>query len=171
MPRYIAFLRGVSPLNAKMADLKLTFEAVGFTDVKSVLSSGNVAFSAPAMSETTLARRAEAAMAERLGRSFYTIVRRASALCHLAESDPYAAFDLPANARRIVTFLGTPYLGQLSLPFEKGDVRILALHGREVLSAYTPAQLGAPVLLLIEKTFGSNVTTRTWETVKKCAWA
>jgi len=31
--RYAAFLRGVSPMNAKMADLKRAFEAAGFTDL------------------------------------------------------------------------------------------------------------------------------------------
>ena len=46
MRRYAALLRGVSPSNAKMSDLKKAFEAARFTDVKTVLSSGNVAFTA-----------------------------------------------------------------------------------------------------------------------------
>jgi uncharacterized protein (DUF1697 family) len=50
MPRYLAFLRGVSPMNAKMSELKRCFEAAGYTDVKTVLSSGNVAFDARAAS-------------------------------------------------------------------------------------------------------------------------
>ena len=43
---YAAFLRGVSPMNVKMPDLKLAFEAAGFEDVRTVLSSGNVVFGA-----------------------------------------------------------------------------------------------------------------------------
>ena len=46
MTRYVAFLRGVSPMNCKMPALKRCFEAAGFTDVKTILSSGNVAFTA-----------------------------------------------------------------------------------------------------------------------------
>src|SRR5258707_3906639 len=46
VPRYAAFLRGVMPTNAKMPDLKRAFEAAGFTDVRTVLASGNVVFSA-----------------------------------------------------------------------------------------------------------------------------
>ena len=46
MPRYVAFLRGVSPMNAKMAELKRCFEHAGFEEVKTVLSSGNVVFTA-----------------------------------------------------------------------------------------------------------------------------
>src|SRR5213080_4771343 len=58
MPRYAAFLRGVSPMNAKMPELKQAFESAGFTDVKTILSSGNVVFSARRASETSLERSA-----------------------------------------------------------------------------------------------------------------
>jgi len=47
MPRYVAFLRGVSPSNARMADLKRAFEIAGFSEVRTLLSSGNVVFDAP----------------------------------------------------------------------------------------------------------------------------
>ena len=60
MPRYAAFLRGVMPTNAKMPELKKAFESAGFTDVKTILSSGNVVFSARDASETSLQRKAEA---------------------------------------------------------------------------------------------------------------
>jgi uncharacterized protein (DUF1697 family) len=171
MPRYVAFLRGVSPMNAKMAELKRSFESAGFTDVKTVLSSGNVAFSARAKSETALARQAETAMAQQLGRAFYTIVRPASVLRDLVEADPYAAFDLPANAKRVVTFLGEPHKTKLSLPIEADGIRILAMNGREVFTAYVPNPRGPMFMTLIEKIFGRNVTTRTWDTVKKCVTA
>jgi len=46
MPRFVAFLRGVSPLNARMPELKSSFEAAGFRNVRTVLSSGNVVFDA-----------------------------------------------------------------------------------------------------------------------------
>jgi uncharacterized protein (DUF1697 family) len=36
MPRYVALLRGVSPMNAKMPALKQCFKGVGFSDVKTV---------------------------------------------------------------------------------------------------------------------------------------
>ena len=80
MKRYAAFLRGVSPMNASMPQLKQAFEAAGFTDVRTVLSSGNVVFSAPAAPTGQLERRAEAAMTRNLGHSFLTIVRPVEAL-------------------------------------------------------------------------------------------
>lgn len=171
MPRYVAFLRGVSPMNAKMTKLKHSFEAAGFTDVKTVLTSGNVVFSARAKSETALARQAEATMAKQVGRTFYTIVRPVSVLRELVEADPYAAFDLPAKAKRVVTFLGQPHQGKLSLPIETEGVHILTMNGREVFTAYVPNPRGPVFMAVLEKMFGSNVTTRTWKTVKKCATA
>jgi uncharacterized protein (DUF1697 family) len=171
MPRYVAFLRGVSPMNAKMPDLKSCFELAGFTDVKTVLSSGNVAFDARTASEALLERKAEATMTKQLGRTFYTIVRPANALRALLGVDPYAAFHLPANARRVVTFLREPHTEKLPLPIEVGGARILAMNGREIFTAYVPNPRGPVFMTLIEKTFGANVTTRTWDTVKKCATA
>jgi len=156
-------------MNAKMAELKRCFESAGFTDVKTVLSSGNVAFGAGAKSDAAIARAIEAAMARQLDRVFYTIVRRASALRELIEADPYAAFRLPANAKRVVTFLGEPHKAKLSLPFETDGARILAMNGREAFIAYVPSPKGAVFMKVIEKTFGSRVTTRTWDTIKKCA--
>ena len=171
MPRYVALLRGVSPMNAKMAELKRCFESAGFTDVKTLLSSGNVVFNARAASNAALERRAEAAMAQHLDRTFLTIVRPADALRSLIEADPYAAFELPANAKRVVTFLRRPSETKLAQPIEFDAAQILAMKGGEVFSAYVPGPRGPVFMTLIEKTFGDGVTTRTWDTVRKCAAA
>jgi hypothetical protein len=45
------------------------------------------------------------------------------------------------------------------------------MDGCEVYTAYLPSSHGPVFMTLIEKTFGKNVTTRTWETVRKCAAA
>src|SRR5258708_38578193 len=104
MPRYAAFLRGVSPMNAKMPELKQAFEAAGFTDLKTLLSSGNGVFRARSAAATSLQRRAEAAMTERLGRTFLTIVRPAEALRAPLASDPSPSFRPEPSAERARTF-------------------------------------------------------------------
>jgi uncharacterized protein (DUF1697 family) len=167
MRRYAAFLRGVSPMNAKMPELKRCFEAAGFMDVKTVISSGNVVFSARASSEASLERKAETAMKNQLGRSFLTIVRPLDALRAILASDPYAAFRLSPGAKRIVTFLRNRTEVKLTLPIELDGARILCLEGSDVFSAYLPSPRGPVFMRLIEKTFGEEVTTRTWDTVKK----
>ena len=167
MRRYAAFLRGVSPMNAKMPELKQCFEATGFADVKTVLSSGNVVFSARAVSDASLERKAEAAMARHLDRTFMTIVRPLDALRALLDGDPYADFGLLPGAKRIVTFLRDAPGAKRSLPIELDGARILHVQGSEVFSAYVPSPRGPVFMALIEKTFGDAQTTRTWDTVKK----
>ena len=171
MPRYTAFLRGVSPTNAKMPELKRCFEEAGFRDVRTLLATGNVLFDARSAAEATLERKAEAAMAERLGRTFYTIVRPVSHLSEIIEADPFARFRLPANAKRVITFLRKPHGAALSLPLEVDGARILAMDGREVFTAYVPSPRGPAFMALIQKTLGEKVTTRTWDTVRKCCSA
>ena len=171
MPRYVALLRGVSPANLKMQDLKRCLESVGYTKVKTVLSSGNVAFDSGSGSLAAIERRIEAALTKQLGRSFYTIVRSVKHLNDLIEADPYAAFDLPADAKRVVTFARKLPSQKSPLPVERHGAQILVAGSREAFSAYRPTPRGPVFMELIKATFGSEVTTRTWETVKKCARA
>lgn len=171
MPRYVAFLRGVSPLNARMPELRRCFEQAGFGNVTSVLSSGNLAFDAPAARLPTLARRAEAAMEQALDRSFATIVRRSDALRALLDVDPFAAFALPPDAKRVVTFLRAPVVAPLDLPRVRDGAQLLAVAGCEAFTAYVPSVNGPVFMRLIEQALGRDVTTRTWETVRKCAAA
>ena len=173
MPRYVAFLRGVSPMNAKMPVLRQCFEDAGFDNVRTVISSGNVVFDTRSAPDTTVARKAERAMETGMDRSFMTIVRRQSALQALLDADPYARFRLAANAKRVVTFLPAPpaLTPTLELPITLRDARILAADGAEVFSAYIPSGNAPDFMTLIEKTFGKALTTRTWETVRKCAAA
>jgi uncharacterized protein (DUF1697 family) len=171
MPRYAALLRGVSPMNAKMPALKRAFEAAGFTGVKTVISSGNVVFDARRASDSALQRRAEAAMRETIGQAFLTIVRPVEMLQEMLASDPYRAFRLNPSAKRIVTFLRDEPTAVLALPIELHGARLLALRGRELFSAYLPSPKGAAFMTLIERTFGKELTTRTWDTVGKVARA
>ena len=171
MPRYIALLRGVSPMNLKMPALKRCLEEAGFTNVRTLLSSGNVAFDSPKKSEQALARELEAAMSASLDRSFWTLVRSASQLKALIEADPFAAFKVPAESKRVVTFLRAPIASALKFPLEKDGARILAMQGLEIFTAYTPQPGNPAFMALLEKTFGGAITTRTWDTVKKCAAA
>lgn len=170
MTLYAALLRGVMPMNAKMPDLRRAFEAAGFTDVRTVLSSGNVVFSARSASAAALERKAEAAMEQTLGRAFFTIVRPVDALQQLLASDPFRPFRLKPGAKRVVTFLRGPPGRKIVLPGELEGARIYALQGGEAFTAYVRNPNGNPVFMtLIEKTFGKEQTTRTWDTVAKIA--
>ena len=157
------------PTNCKMPALKAAFEAAGFTDVNTVLGSGNVVFDARSSSEQLLQQKAEAAMQDRLGKAFMTIVRSIEQLRKVLATDPYKPFNVSPKAKRIVTFLRGRPTAKIKLPVELDGARILALKDGEIFSAYLPNPKGPVFMTLIDKTFGKDVTTRTWDTVAKVA--
>src|SRR6266516_4982441 len=119
MTRYAAFLRGVMPTNAKMPEVKNAFEAAGFTDVQTLLASGNVVFTARAASEAALQQKIEAALLRRCGTAFLTFVRPVDELRELLASDPYRAFRVDPTAKRVVTFLLKQPTAKPKLPIEQ----------------------------------------------------
>lgn len=165
--RYAAFLRGVSPMNLKMAALKQCLEREGFSDVKTLLSSGNVVFSTDPVPEQTLEARIEAALRRDVGRDFPVLVRSKEYLRRVIDSKPYASANLSNKHKRVITFLRVPPKGRVDLPVELDGATIVDLKQREVFSAYVPSPRGPVFMTLIERTFGKDVTTRTWDTLEK----
>ena len=171
MTKYAAFLRGVTPSNLAMTSLKAALERAGFTEVRTLLSSGNVVFSAKTRKPEGLEATIEAALAEELGKNFMTFVRPIATLEAMLEANPYSAFRPLPDAKRVVTFLrrrlSTAEQANIKLPIEKDGVRILTVRDREVFTDYVRSPRGPVFMTLIEKTFGKETTTRTWDTVKK----
>jgi uncharacterized protein (DUF1697 family) len=126
-----------------------------------------VLFGARRASEGALERKAEAALQKELGRTFLTLVRPVAALRGVVDSDPYRAFRLPAQAKRVVTFLRERPQARPGLPIELDGARLLRLEDRLLFSAYLPGPRGPVFMTLIEKTFGKELTTRTWGTLCK----
>ncbi|HEX8673534.1 MAG TPA: DUF1697 domain-containing protein [Longimicrobium sp.] len=171
MPRYVALLRGVSPSNCKMPQLKECFQSAGFDEVRTLLSSGNVAFSTSDSDWPAIERMAEEAMRASLGHVFPTIIRSSEYLQSLVASDPFAGFTLPRTAKRVVTFLRRPANADRELPVEREGARILKVVGSEAFTAYEPGPRAPVFMTLLERTFGKDITTRTLDTVRKCSVA
>ena len=164
MTRYAALLRGVSPMNCKMDALTRAFTAAGFSDVATVLSSGNVVFTTSSQSTSEIG-----AMADNLGRTFETTYRTIDELQGLLDRDPLAGFDVPEGSKRVVSFLYEPVDPAVAktLPVTVDEATIWQAAGTEALVSYLPRPGDPAFMRLIEKTFGKNVTTRTWDTVTK----
>jgi uncharacterized protein (DUF1697 family) len=171
MPRYVAFLRGVSPQNLSMAALRQCLEAAGYDDVRTILSSGNVAFATRALSVAALERRLAADISSGVGRSFGLTIRSTDELTRLIDADPFQAFGVPPAAKRVITFLPQPLLSPPALPIVRDGVSIYSLAGREVFTAYLPHPKGPVFMTMLERAFGKEITTRTLDTVRKCAMA
>lgn len=171
MPRYVAFLRGVMPTNCKMPALKAAFEHAGFTNVKTVLGSGNVIFDARTASPAALEKKAEAAMMATMGRTFYTIVRSQTDVQALLDRNPFATAKVPAGAKCVVSFSRTPPVAKVKLPLTESGATVLAVQGCEAFTCYDKTPDGPVFMKLIGQALGKDQTTRTWQTVEKCAKA
>jgi uncharacterized protein (DUF1697 family) len=159
------------PANCRMPELKRAFETAGFTNVRTLLASGNVVFDSRAASNTALEKKAQAAMLKTLGREFLTIVRSIDALREMLAADPYKGVRLAGDSKRIVTFVREPPGLDLVLPIERDCTRILKFEGGAIFSAYMPNPKGPVFMTLIEKAFGKDQTTRTWQTLEKVVCA
>ena len=168
--RYAAFLRGVMPTNAKMPELRSALEKAGYTNVKTVLGSGNIVFDGPKASDAAMEKKVEAAVEKGVGKAFFTIVRSIAELEALIASDPFKGVRLKPDSKRIVTFVRTPPQS-LKLPIEQDEARILRLEGNNVFTVYAPTPKGPVFMKLIEQAVGKEQTTRTWDTVQKVAKA
>ena len=58
----------------------------------------------------------------------------------------------------------------MSLPIERDDVRILAVLGDAAICAYVPNPKGPIFMTMLARAFGADITSRSLETVRKCAW-
>src|SRR3989338_470896 len=92
MTMRIALLRGVNVGGNKkvaMADLKTMVEALGFTQVKTLLQSGNVGFEAGDRSDAELESLLEAEAEKRLGLVTRFIVRGPKAWRAMIDANPF----------------------------------------------------------------------------------
>ncbi len=153
-------------MNAKMPEVKRAFEAAGFTNVVTLLSSGNVVFDSRAAKSPALEKKAESAMQKVLGRTFMTFVHPVDELKAMLESNPYKGLKVAKGAKRVVTFVrGTP--ADLKLPISRDGASILKVEDNTAFSAYTRSDKGPVFMVLLDRTFGKEQTTRTWETLEK----
>lgn len=107
MPHYAALLRGIGPTNPNMRNEKLrsVFEALGFSDVVTVISSGNVLFESSSRSIPSLEARIEKALPEQLGFTSTVIIRSKEDLQRIISEDPFKKVKDDSKAYLIVTFL------------------------------------------------------------------
>ncbi len=80
MPRFVALFRGINVGKAKrvaMADLRALLGKLGYTDVQTLLNSGNAVFGADEGDSAEHAARIRAAVAKKLGVDAHVVVKSA----------------------------------------------------------------------------------------------
>jgi uncharacterized protein (DUF1697 family) len=171
---YVALLRGIAPSNPKMrnAELRRVFEEVELEDVRTVISSGNVVFSSSERSKVALESRIEAALADHLGAPCSTIIRSRAQITRLLGSGVFDGYDDEPSSRLNVSFLKARPPAGTPVPVTGPGAEIVAVQGQEVFSVVDTTGSKTPDLMAaVERTYGKQVTTRTWKTVGRIAAA
>lgn len=171
MTTYVALLRGINVGKAKriaMADLRALLEGLGYTDVATLLNSGNVVFKVGRGAARKLAADISAAIANRLGVEVPVIVVSASELALIARENPFAntvedasrllvAFVADANVLAAMSAIGAHVVAP-----EQFHVGTQAAY----LHCSTGILESRAAEALLGKA-GKAATTRNWATVQK----
>jgi uncharacterized protein (DUF1697 family) len=174
--RQVALLRGINVGGHRMItkdELQAIFEACGFSEVRTVLASGNVVFTSAPESEAELTERTESALEEALGYHVDVMVRTVAYLNDLIDLDPFREPG-PGDGHNYVTFLTTAPGSVPNMPEHVADQYFLAvgLHDREFFAVTFKRPDGryGDFSAYMTRHFGKQpVTTRNWKTVVKLA--
>jgi uncharacterized protein (DUF1697 family) len=170
MTKYVALLRGIAPINPNMRNEKLrgVLEGLGFQNVQTVISSGNVLFESPSNNTKMLEETIEKAWPTRLGFTSTTIVRSQDELRRLVESSPFKGINDSPDSRLNVTFLKNKPKTDLKSPYQGQGYTVMGIGDRAVFTAIDLSGTKTPdVMRWLEKQFGKEITTRTWKTVHR----
>ena len=169
--RYAALLRGINVGRAKrvaMADLRALVEDLGFRDVRTLLNSGNVVFTAPRTTPAAAGARIEAALAARVGFTSRVVVLTADELVEMVDGNPLTGVAHDPS-RLLVAVLADPAGRRALTPLTGRDWSPEALAvGKRAAYLWGPRGLlacGLPEA--VGRALGDGVTTRTWATLTK----
>ena len=172
MTKYVALLRGIAPTNPNMRNDKLrgVFENLGFENVKTVISSGNVIFESPSRSVKKLEETIESALTEQLGFTSTTIIRSQGQIQKLVDKNPFQGMAHSQRSSLNVTFLKKKRRTNIKFPhkIDNRDYELLGMYDGAICSVIDLTSSITPDLMLwLEKQFGKEITTRTWKTVER----
>ena len=96
MSRYVAFLRAINVGGhvVKMDALRRLFEALDFSEVETVIASGNVLFDSPSKSAQAIEKKIEGHLQKKLGYAVETFVRSPAEMAAVAKYQPFKASEL-----------------------------------------------------------------------------
>ena len=169
--RHVALLRGINVGKAKriaMADLRALVEGLGFTDVRTLLNSGNVVFTATGSTAKSAAARIEKAIAAELGIEARVTVLSAAELDAIVDANPL--LDVAKDASRLLVAVPQD-------PADRAKLLLLQkqLWGRDTLAVGPRAAyvwcaggiLESKLAEAVGRALGSGVTSRNWATMLK----
>lgn len=172
MNRYAALLRGIMPTNPNMKNDKLrgVFEGLGFEKVATLLSSGNVVFGCADTDVPELEARIQEALNRELGIPGGTIIRSYEELRVLLDRDPFEGLTHERGSYLTVTFFKDPD-PQVEHPELVDELTRIVGYDKPARAFLTVIDNSTPrttnFMAWLDKTYGKDITTRTWLTIQK----
>jgi uncharacterized protein (DUF1697 family) len=165
-------LRGINVGGHKkiaMADLRALLTRLGFTDVATLLQSGNAVFNGPEALPDEMAGRIEEAIADEFMVSIRCMVRTGPELRAVIEGNPFA--DVATQGSRFLALFlsASPHPDLLAMYDPRSLAPSEVAVGDRVIYQWCPEGiLAAPNLHgFVEKNLKVAVTSRNWNTVTK----
>lgn len=176
---YAGFLRGVNMIGrrtVKMAELRRIFESMDFSDVRTILASGNVVFGSKRSNIAALSARIEQRIEPEFGYPVRVIVRSLDELESIAATNPFRGVPASPRTKLLVTLLSERPAGRFMGPYTspEKDFKVLRVEDRTVFSVVTldGDRRSSGVMSFLERQFGTEQTSRNWNTIVRVlqAW-
>ena len=169
--RCVALLRGINVGRAKrvaMVDLRALIEHLGYGDVRTLLNSGNVVFSAPGATGLSAAERIEESLATKLGVTARVTMLTAAELAGIVADNPMLDVAIDPS-RLLVTVLSDPRDRDKLEPLLEQDWTpdSLAIGRRAAYVLCAGGILESRLAKAVGSVLGSAATSRNWATILK----
>lgn len=172
MAKYVALLRGINlgGRTVKMDRLRQMFEDLGYTQVGTLLASGNVVFDAGAEKAGAITTKIEKEIAKVFGFDVHIILRSQKQINALVKAEPFKGIKVTPKTRLYITFLTDKPNSKLKIPYKSmgGGYTIRAVQPGHIVSFLDLAKGGTiDAMEILEEEFGEQITTRNWNTMMK----
>ena len=172
MARYVALLRGINlgpHRRMSMQDLRALLTDLGYTDVATLLQSGNAVFTSPRRQVDKVTAEVEQAIGDRLGMPVRCVLRTAAELAAVVEANPFPQ-HAGEGAKLMVTFLSGPVDRSRLAGVDPADFAPdeFGVADREIYLWLPNGMSGSRIPVdFWDKHTGLVTTTRNWNTVTK----
>ena len=169
--KFVALLRGINVGGNKkvpMADLRTAFEKSGFTNVSTLLASGNVIFEGSEKATGDI----ESNLEKTFGFEISTIIIPFKKIQEIIVANPFKGITITNNIRLYITFLKGKPASKLKIPYTSDDqsFTILKKTADTIFSVLDVDKRGTvDAMKILEQEFGKNITTRNYNTIQKIA--
>lgn len=169
--RHVALLRGINVGRAKrvaMADLRKLVEGLGYTDVRTLLNSGNVVFTVRGAVKGEHGRRIEKAIEARLGVSSRVTVLDAKEVEAIIADNPLLKIAKDPSRLFITVLSDASHRKRLeTIAKQSWSPDALGIGKRVAYLWCTEGQMGSRLADAVIKELRDDQTTRNWATMLK----